>query len=99
MSEAIKQAWDTLSKAMRDDPEYAWAWHCNLAMPILDATGVPHELANQAGAHLMQHLWGCDITTHPRYEHGKSGAQAYVECRIAAERDEDRLLAQLAMLS
>jgi hypothetical protein len=90
----IKIAWDTLTDAMKD-PDYAWSWHCNLAMPILDATGCSHELANQAAAYLMQHLWGCDITTHPHYEYGKSGAQAYTELRIAAERAEDEARGQV----
>lgn len=89
----IKAAWDTLTEAMRE-PEYAWGWHCNLAVPIMDATGISHRKANEAAAHLMQHLWGCDITTHPHYEYGKSGAQTYAEIRIAAEREEDAQIAE-----
>jgi hypothetical protein len=85
---AIKAAWDALTEAMKD-PDYAWSWQCNLAMPIMDATGVSRELANVAAAHLMQHLWGCDITTHPEYRWGKSGAQRYAELRIAADAEED----------
>lgn len=82
----ISDAWDVFVKAM-DDPEYAWAWHCNLAMPIMDATGISHEQANEAAAHLMQYLWGCDITAHPLYEYGKSGAQSYAEIRADADRE------------
>jgi hypothetical protein len=84
----IKRAWDTLKRAMRD-PDYAWSWQCNLAVPIMDAIRVSHERADTAAAYLMQHLWDCDITTHPYFEGKKSDAQAYTEIRIAAEQAED----------
>ena len=79
-------------EAAMQDPDYAWGWHCNLAMPIMDATGITHEQANMAAAHLMQHLWKCDITTHPHYQYEKSGAQAYAEFRIEADKAEDAAL-------
>lgn len=83
-----------LAAEIRSDPELAWAWHCNIAMPIFDVVGCSHKEANEAAAHLMQHLFECDITTHPHYEHGKSGAQIYAEFRIARDRDEDAELAR-----
>lgn len=83
------EAFEALKAAMADDPEYAWGWHCNLAMPIMDAAGVSPRLANEAAAHLMQHLFGYDITSHPHYEFGTSGAQRYAEMRIAADHAED----------
>jgi hypothetical protein len=96
MTQEIANAITTLKNAMRTDPEYAWAWHCNLAMPIMDAYApasnasheAQHQAANEAAAHLMQHLFDYDITTDPRYAYGKSGAQAYAEMRIEAERLE-----------
>lgn len=86
---SIPDAWNILASSMNADPEYAWAWHCNLAVPIMDAIDVTHEQANVAAAHLMQHLWGCDITTHPMFKYGKSEAQAYAEFRIAMDAEED----------
>lgn len=71
------------------DPEYAWGWQCNLAVPIMDATGVDHRQANEAAALIMRQLFDYDITTHPHYEYGKSGAQQYFEARVEAEREED----------
>lgn len=88
----VAEAWAGLEAAMQD-PDYAWGWHCNLAMPIMDATGITHEQANMAAAHLMQHLWKCDITTHPNYQYEKSGAQSYAEFRIEADKAEDELIA------
>jgi hypothetical protein len=79
----------TLSAEIAADPEMASAMHCNIAMPILDATGVTHEKANQASAHLMQHLFAYDITMHPLFEYEKSDAQEYAEMRITADREED----------
>lgn len=82
-----------LSAEMAADPEIAWAWHCNIAMPIMDVTGVSHKLANEAAAHLMQHLFDYDITTHPHYVYEKSSAQEYAEMRIAADLAEDAEIA------
>lgn len=80
----LADAWATFEEAMKD-PEYAWGWHCNLAMPIMDAIGVSHKDANTAAAHLMQFLWDCDITTHPNFVGKKSDAQIYHVLRMAAE--------------
>jgi hypothetical protein len=77
-----------LAAEIAADPDHAWGWHCNLAMPIADATGVSHELANKAAAHLMQHLFDYDITTDERYQYDKSSAQAYAEMRIEADRED-----------
>lgn len=63
----LTEAFDTFRTTMRDDPEYAWSWHCNLAMPIMDSTGVSHEAANKAAARLMQHLFAIDTAANPHY--------------------------------
>lgn len=78
-----------LKATVRADPEYAWALHCNIAVPIMDSIRVSHDLANAASAHVMQTLFDYDITTHPNYEGKKSGAQVYHQMRVEAERAED----------
>lgn len=85
----IADAFEALKVAMAADPEYAWSWHCNLAVPIMDAAGISHEKANVAACYLMQHLFDYDVTADSRYEYGKAPAQEYTELRIAAEREED----------
>jgi hypothetical protein len=35
---------ETLKNAINSDPEYAWAWQCNLAVPIMDAAGFPTRM-------------------------------------------------------
>lgn len=81
-----------LAAEIASDPEIAWAWFCNISVPIMDATRVPSRVADQAGAHLMQHLFGHDITTDWRYSSGKSDAQIFAEMRLAADREEDAAL-------
>jgi hypothetical protein len=99
-------AFDGLKAEMNADPEYAWAWLCNLAMPVMDSYepymrgqsfSAAHEAANQAGAHLMQHLFGIDITKDDRFVAKKSGAQNYAEFRIAMDADEDAEIAAQAI--
>lgn len=60
----IGKAVRTLEKAMRDDPDYAHTWQCNIAMPIYDMTrsldGVQPmriEHANAIADGLMAHLF------------------------------------------
>lgn len=66
-SPSIVEAMDRLKTAIRMDPGYAWSWHCNLAMPILDTRrviGEPlirHRQANEMAANLMQHLFDVDV--------------------------------------
>lgn len=82
-------AWATFKRLMREDADYAWAWHCNIAVPIMDSIGASHKDANVAAAHLMSHLFEYDVTTHPQYGYEKGVAQQYHEMRLAADRAED----------
>jgi len=96
MTAETQHPYAALTDVINNDPEYAWALFCNMAVPVMDATGCSHQVANEAGAHLMQHLFGCDITTHPHYKYGKSGAQSYAEMRIAMDKAEDAEIAAQA---
>ncbi|WP_422097487.1 Thoeris anti-defense Tad2 family protein [Variovorax sp.] len=67
---ALEDAIVTLRHAMQDDLEYAWAWHCNIAVPLRDALGqgtISHEQSNLAAARLLRHLFDVDITDYPHY--------------------------------
>lgn len=64
----MTEAFDTFRTKMRDDPEYAWSWHCNLAMPIMDTIHCTHQQANDAAASLMQHLFAIDIKDNPHWK-------------------------------
>lgn len=58
----IRGAFATLGAAMRTDPGYAWSWHCNIAMPIMDSIDVSHEKANRAAKSVMALIFGIDVT-------------------------------------
>jgi hypothetical protein len=62
-------AMQILMDALTKDDEYAWAWHCNLAMPIMNSLKCTAVQANKAGADLMQHLFGIDIRKHTHWNH------------------------------
>ena len=67
MKVTLNEAWDRLEKEIKDDPEYAWAVHCNLTMPIYD-TGVCHSKANEAAARIMQLFFKIDIRKHENFK-------------------------------
>lgn len=56
----IEKCLKELSKAIKNDPSYAWAWQSNLAMMAVDA-GAPHKEANIRAADLMRHLFGVEM--------------------------------------
>jgi len=52
-----KQAFTELRRTIHNDKEYAWGWHCNIAMASVDE-GMDHAAANRAAARLMYNLFG-----------------------------------------
>jgi hypothetical protein len=62
-----KGALTVLSKAMQDDPGYAWSWHCNVAMVAQDA-GAPHDKANERAADFMSRAFSVDTSKPPAGE-------------------------------
>ena len=55
----VPAAMRTVIAAMKDDPEYAWSWHCNVAMAFVDEGGDRYT-ANQAAARFMRALAGVE---------------------------------------
>lgn len=55
---------DQFTEALKADPDLAWSWHCNLAMPIMDRVKCSHTAANEAAADLMRHLFHIDIRSN-----------------------------------
>lgn len=58
-----------LIDAMKLDLEYAWGWHCNLAMAMHDSGAGPHTACNKGAALFLSLLSGglVDTTKHPAY--------------------------------
>lgn len=58
----VGTALSVLSKAMQDDADFAWSWHCNIAMTAQDA-GAPHNRANIWAANFMHRAFAVDTLT------------------------------------
>jgi len=52
-----------LAALIRQDPEYAWAWHCVVSCAALDE-GVDHDTANRIASRAMFATFGVE-TQHP----------------------------------
>jgi hypothetical protein len=53
------QALDRLSKAFKDDPDYAHSWHCAVACCAMDE-GLNREAANKAASRFMKMAFEVD---------------------------------------
>jgi hypothetical protein len=54
--------------AFKNDPNYAWSWHCNLAMMMVDE-GVSHRAANYRAATFMKDAFEFDIKQTNEWKH------------------------------
>jgi hypothetical protein len=61
MSDKVKEAFETLKQAIIDDPDFAYSWHCNVAMMCHDAilnfddqAGFAHHVGNDAASRFMK---------------------------------------------
>lgn len=70
-------AYSELKEALQDDPDYAWSWHCNIAMNLMDNLGSYNPKANQqersrvcneAAAKMMNYIFNIDTAKHEHYE-------------------------------
>ena len=62
----VPESMATVSNAIRNDPGYAWSWHCNIAMAAVDE-GVNHMAANKLAARFLMILTGVDTTKNPHF--------------------------------
>lgn len=62
----VSEAVGIIVDALKADLDWAWSYHCNIAMAFQDEGG-DYKTANRAAARFMQ-LWaGVDTTKHPGY--------------------------------
>jgi len=65
---SVGQALNKMTEAFTKDPEFAYTWHCNIAVPVIDIidrqTGIKnsHKLSNQIATALMKHLFNVETT-------------------------------------
>lgn len=62
-----------LTEVMHRDPEYAWAWHCNLAMAFFDEGIVSMWQANSAASRIMRQFFDIDIRENHYWQAGVHG--------------------------
>ena len=61
------EAVSTLTKAIQVDDDFAWTWHCNIAMPMIDE-GVHPIHANMGAARFMSIAFGVDVTASDQWK-------------------------------
>lgn len=61
-----KKAMEKLSEVIKNDPDYAWAWHCNVAMSAFDE-GLCKPAANRAAGRFMAIAFKVDTTKHEHF--------------------------------
>jgi len=60
----VTEAMDTMRAAFKEDPNFAYTWHCNIAMACYDSMGdeLPHDrsldIANEAASKFMKLAFG-----------------------------------------
>jgi hypothetical protein len=64
---AVSLAFNTIKLAIQQDPDFAWAYHCNFACCVMDE-GVPHGTSNRIAARTMRLIFDVDTTEHPCYK-------------------------------
>jgi hypothetical protein len=62
------EAMNVIRQAMREDPGYAWTWHCNIACLLLDE-GVAHDRANDRASGFMKLAFDVETKAPERDRH------------------------------
>lgn len=81
----IRSAFSLLQDAMKRDRGYAWSWHCNIAVTIIDSIDVSHEKGNRAAQDVMQQVFEIDVTQFDEWKSfEKHWADDHEEQRVDA---------------
>lgn len=67
MSEEVVKSFEIIRQELINDPEYAWSWHCNIAMCSYDE-GLSLLKANKAAVRFMKVLFGIDTSKNEHYK-------------------------------
>lgn len=60
--------YEIFQQQMIDDPEYAWSWHCNIAMFLYDnIKSLGHKQSNELAVVFMNHFFKCDTSKFSEY--------------------------------
>ena len=61
------RAFEALAGAINSNPDYAWGWLSNIAMPIMDELNCSHYAANVTAARIMRLVFSVDMFKHPHF--------------------------------
>jgi hypothetical protein len=71
---SVPDAFEVLKKAMQADPDYAWSWHCNVAMMCHDAilahddqVDFAHKVGNDSASRFMKLCFDIDTANHKNF--------------------------------
>jgi hypothetical protein len=59
----ISETIENLSNLMKNDPDYAWTWLCNIAVCAQDE-GLEYSASNRCAANFIKALCGLDMTNY-----------------------------------
>lgn len=70
VTRAPKHPLKALGVLLKEDDEYAWAFHCNVAMSIFDSSYINASIreCNFAASLLMKRIFNVDICNNPQWE-------------------------------
>ena len=63
----IPEVLNRLTEAMKDNPEYAWSWHCNMATAAHNE-GLNISSSHKSAARFMWNTFGIDMSTSNKYK-------------------------------
>ena len=68
----IPVAYAAIKNSIHTDEDYAWSWHCNIAMAIYDSDFsenrvIKSKKANIAAANVLLAMFGYDIKNYDKY--------------------------------
>lgn len=58
----------SLEDLLKQDDEYAWSWHCNIAMNLLDNSSLSHRECNRLAALQMKMMFNIDTSLLQQYQ-------------------------------
>jgi hypothetical protein len=63
---SIASSFEELKEAIQNDPDYAWSWHCNLAVPMQDEGMSPYS-SQLAASRILSNFFGVDMLKNQFY--------------------------------
>ena len=92
----ISKELSVMSQAFEKDMDFAWSWHCNIAMAMIDE-GCHRDIANIGAANFMKRCFGVDTSECEHYSSAlvsstsETGACSTFGSRVAKWFDDRKI--------